>query len=314
MGCIREGLSHFIFPSIEFMDWEFPSCERLIVIGDLHGDLQRLTQCFYSAHLINHDFQWIAEPKNTWVIQLGDQVDSLSRGSNDDWESMPDIHVIQFMDQMDALARPHGGRVISLLGNHEIMNAMGDFTYVSKKSIEGSGGLQARANKFKPGGTIAQTLSKRPVVVKIGELLFCHAGLLPQHLYVAGNLSKINEWARRYMRYEPFQPDEAKRMQMVLLGSEGILWNRHYSETSDDERLNYLNLTLSMTKCRSMFIGHTTVPEILALYDLKLWFVDNGISRAFDLPKVQILEILDGGVPSEKNNFVPFRTIIIDKK
>lgn len=296
------------------MSWEFPPCERLIVIGDLHGDLQRLTQCFYSAQLINHNFQWIAQPPNTWVIQLGDQVDSLSRGTNQDWESMPDIQVIQFMDQMDALARVHGGRVISLLGNHEIMNAMGDFTYVSKKSIEGSGGLISRSQKFKPGGSIALTLSKRPVVVKIGELLFCHAGLLPQHLYIAGSLSQMNEWIKRYLRYEPFHPEEAKKMQMVILGQEGILWNRHYSETSDNVRLNSLDTVLSLTRCKSMFIGHTTVPDILALYDLKLWFVDNGISRAFDLPKVQILEILNNGVPCEKNDYVPFRTIIVDKK
>lgn len=297
------------------MSWEFPACDRLIVIGDLHGDLQRLTQCFYSANLINHQFQWIANPPNTWVIQLGDQVDSVSRGDVPEWESMPDISVIQFMEQIDSIARPHGGRVISLIGNHEIMNVMGDFTYVSKKSIEGCGGMNARVNKFKPGGAIAQILSKRPVIVKIGELLFCHAGLLPHHIQIAGNLDIMNDWIHKYLTYEPFHPEEAKRMQAVLLGPEGILWNRYYSETQDNhERLHTLQSALSMVRCKAMFIGHTTVPEIIALYDLKLWFVDNGISRAFDLPKVQILEILNGGVPCEKNEFMPYRTIIIDKK
>lgn len=293
-------------------NWEFPACDRLIVIGDLHGDLQRLTQCFYNAKLINHNFQWIANPPSTWVIQLGDQVDSMSRGNSQDWESMPDINVIQFMEQMDALARPHGGRVISLIGNHEIMNVMGDFTYVSQKSMQGSGGIASRINKFKPGGPIANILSKRPAVVKIGDLLFCHAGLLPHHVAIAGNLSKINEWVHRYLTYSPFSPEEANRMQEVLLGSNGILWNRHYSETQDHERLGSLQEVLAVTQSKAMFIGHTTVPEIIALYNLKLWFIDNGISRAYDLPNVQILEILHGGVPLPQNDNLPYRTIIVD--
>lgn len=295
-------------------EWTFPPCERLIVIGDIHGDLQRLTECFYKAGLINHQFQWIASPPNTWVIQLGDQVDSMSRGTSQDWEKMADVHVIHFMDQMDAIARPHGGRVISLIGNHELMNVMGDFSYVSPRSISELGGPGGRAHKFRPGGPIARILAKRPVVVKIGALLFCHAGMLPHHIHIAGDIENMNRLMKKFLLHEPFAPYEADHLHKIIINPNGILWNRHYSEITDDERARSLNNVLSLTGCKAMFVGHTVVPEIIALYDRKLWFIDNGVSRAFDIGDAQILEILHNGVPLPENDHIPYRVIIVNKK
>ena len=306
----------------------FPKKNRVIVIGDVHGDIQRLSQCFINAKLINQHFQWIAQPADTWVVQLGDQIDGLSRGSSDDWETLPDVSVIKFMEQMDALARPTGGRVVSLLGNHELMNVMGDFTYVSAKSMAAFGGAEQRLQKFHPSGTLARELSARPVVVKIGGLLFCHAGLLPQHLALAAvgipgsskerayqSLGVLNGWMRRYLNYEPFTSDEAQRMKQTLMDGDGLLWNRHYGDSSPEnepERRASLQHVLGLLDCRAMFVGHTTVPQIIALYDRQLWFVDNGLSRAFNSSSIQVLEILHDGVPLPENNHTPYRTIVIE--
>jgi hypothetical protein len=305
----------------------FPECDRVVVIGDIHGDIQRLTECLYSAQLINRDFQWIADPPNTIVVQLGDQIDSLSRGASQHWETMPDTSVLQFMNQMDALARAKGGRVISLLGNHELMNVMGDFTYVSPKSLMASGGANGRRQKFSPNGLLARQLAERPVVVKIGGLLFCHAGLLPHHLALAavglsGNekeralkaLCQINIWMKRYLLYEPFSPEEAGRMQKVIMDTEGILWNRYYADTANDQnREMALDAVLSALGCHAMFVGHTTVPQIMGLFNRRLWFLDNGLSRAFDMDALQILEIRNNGIPCPANEFLPYRCIAVKK-
>lgn len=305
----------------------FPPRPRILVIGDVHGDIQRLAQCFIQTGLINRAYQWTAQPADTWVVQLGDQVDSLSRGASQDWETLPDVSVLQFMEQMDALARPYGGRVISLLGNHELMNIQGDFSYVSAKSLAGSGQEAGRRQKFRPGGTLARQLAQRPVVLKIGGLLFCHAGLLPQHLALAtyGSqappkerayqaLAVLNDWSRRFLTYEPFHPEEAERMKRVLLDTEGLLWNRHYADASPEnerEREESLTQVLSLLDARAMFVGHTTVPHILALYDRRLWFVDNGLSRAFQTGPMQLLEILNDGVPLLENNHIPYRVLVV---
>ena len=162
---------------------EYPSiieeCPRVIVIGDVHGDIARLIQCLIATKVINENNEWIADPPNTIVVQLGDQVDSASRGASVEWEKVADTEVIQFMDSLDDKAHAKGGRVFSLIGNHEMMNVVGDFTYVSSKSMQLTGGQELRKRRFQPGGPLARQLSKRNIILKIGDLCFCHGGLLP---------------------------------------------------------------------------------------------------------------------------------------
>jgi hypothetical protein len=124
----------------------------------------------------------------------------------------------------------------------------------------------------------------------------------------------MNDWSRRYLSFEPFNQEEAERMHKVLIDGDGILWNRHYADASPEneaEREASLTQVLSLLDCRAMFVGHTTVPHIIALYDRRLWFVDNGLSRAFSDGQIQVLEILNDGVPLPENNHVPFRAMVI---
>ena len=70
--CKRE-LSHIL-----------PKTKRIIVIGDLHADFQKTKFLFKKFNLIDDNDKWIAQPKNTHVVQLGDQLDGKSRSFNSD--------------------------------------------------------------------------------------------------------------------------------------------------------------------------------------------------------------------------------------
>jgi hypothetical protein len=112
--------------------------DRMIIIGDVHGDIKRLLDCLYSANVFSRELKWIAQPQNTIVVQMGDQVDSLNRDNTNknDWEEMIDIEVLLLMEKLDRIAKMNGGRVFSMIGNHEMMNVLGDYTYVSKTSLD----------------------------------------------------------------------------------------------------------------------------------------------------------------------------------
>jgi hypothetical protein len=279
-----------------------PRVDRVIVIGDVHGDLSRLMDILYACKIINQNLQWIAEPQNTVVVQLGDQIDSKNRmptNPNETWEKLHDIEVMKFMDQLDVLARRHGGRVISMIGNHELMNVLGDFSYVSPKSLEKSNGRDARQRLFSVGGEMAQRLSRRNILQKVGSLLFVHGGLLPMHLDVLhDNIHIVNEGFRKYLRNQHSEITEAEMqvLSALVFNDEGVLWTRKYMEMQNNpvEMKQILENVLQRTECTKIFVGHNTVSNI-GTFGGQLWFTDSGLSRAYGNTQFEALDIGDDG-------------------
>lgn len=271
----------------------FEASPRVVVIGDVHGDLGRLMESLYSTKVIDNNGKWIADPPNTVVVQLGDQVDGRARGGEEGWDKVPDTEVMSFMDRLDVIARLGGGRAISLIGNHELMNVIGDFTYVSDKYR-----TPLRQTQFRPGGRFAQMLAKRCVVVKIGSLLFAHAGVLPHHLEAVNNdLHLFNILIRKVLRGEAMTAHESSIFDQCILGEQGMLWTRLYMDSLSNQEMMHEILThvLGETKSKIMCIGHNTVSSITGISGGRLWFVDAGLSRSYGTDSFQVLEILDDG-------------------
>jgi hypothetical protein len=287
--------------TIEKLETFISETERIIVIGDLHGDTAMLCSCLYMTNVINTNMEWVANPPNTIVLQIGDQLDSLVRGGVvDNWEKLDDTTLMRFTDKLDTIAKKQGGRFISMLGNHEVMNVFGDYSYVSPTSLEKSGGLEGRKSKFRPAGTYSTLLSKRPSVLKIGDLVFCHAGLLPHHLdLVDGNLQKINDLNQRFFLGKEFTQQEITIHKELFVNPMSLLWNRIYIEgTHSVENTaimeNVLDSVLQRTNSVAMIIGHNPLEHITPLYNLKLWVTDVGLSRSFPTHNIEVLEILNG--------------------
>lgn len=287
---------------------------RIIVIGDLHGDIAMLCSCLYMTNIINHQMEWIANPPNTYVVQMGDQVDSLSRDNQHSWEKLEDSKLIEFTDKLDTIAQKKGGRFLSMIGNHEVMNLLGNFMYVSSHSMSKSGGVSGRVQKYKPGGHYAQILAKRNVIQKIGSLLFCHAGLLPHHLDIVNNqLETINSLFHKMALGILETHDDQQKCQDLFVSELSMLWNRLYLNQSP-EMDQVLSHTLDRTHTQYMMIGHNPMPNILPLYNYKLWLTDVGLSRSFSNESLEVLEILNGGISSPENDHRPFRVIRAVKK
>ena len=138
----------------------FPPQKRVIVIGDIHGDFDAAIKCFILAKCIEpitppinktviemnaffNKLKWIGD--ETYVVQLGDQIDRVRPQSWDKNDITNDeafedegstLEIFYLFFYIDILARENGGRVFSILGNHEIMNVEGDFRYVSQKEFK----------------------------------------------------------------------------------------------------------------------------------------------------------------------------------
>lgn len=264
--------------------YEYPHSQRTVVIGDIHGDLKRFKQILVDAKIINEDLEWIAEPPETIVVQLGDQVDSANRTPEiSDWEVLDDTQMLYFTNSLSNIAKAKGGNVISLIGNHELMNVIGNFSYVSAKS-----NFPDRHKYFEPNGLLSSILANRPLVVKIGNLFFCHAGITRKHMTILEDYNKpvsyINDVWKKYMSTGSINPEDKDIFDHIILGPEGIIWTR---SIDNDEDAEYV---LQKIGCQCVFVGHTSVEQVVSVKN-RLFLVDTGISRAFGSTKFQYVDI-----------------------
>jgi hypothetical protein len=96
-----------------------PGAERLVAIGDLHGDLGSTRRALKLAGAIDSHDEWIGG--KLVVVQTGDAID---RGDED-------RQILDLIEKLKGQAKAAGGELVALSGNHEIMNARLDFRYVT---------------------------------------------------------------------------------------------------------------------------------------------------------------------------------------
>jgi hypothetical protein len=93
--------------------------ERLVAVGDVHGDLDALAAILRQAGVIDAQHRWIG--RNVTLVQTGDY---LGRGPKS-------RAVMDLLMALEEQAPRIGGRALALLGNHEMMNLVGDLRYVT---------------------------------------------------------------------------------------------------------------------------------------------------------------------------------------
>ena len=107
---------------IDAHHWE--GVDRIIAIGDIHGDYDNYVKTLQAAGVINRRGRWIAGDAH--LVQIGDVP---GRG--------PDtLKIIRHLSGLTTQARRAGGRVHRLIGNHEAMNVIGDLRYVTPGEYE----------------------------------------------------------------------------------------------------------------------------------------------------------------------------------
>src|SRR4029453_953757 len=97
---------------------EWDMAQRLVAVGDVHGDYGQLVTVLRDAGVVDAQDKW-AFGKGQ-LVQTGDRVD---RG--------PDSRkIMDFFMRLEKEAKKAGGAVFPLVGNHEVMNVLGDLRYV----------------------------------------------------------------------------------------------------------------------------------------------------------------------------------------
>jgi hypothetical protein len=184
--------------------------QRIVAVGDLHGDFDAWRQIALKANLIDARDRWSGG--STILVQTGDVVD---RGPDS-------LKIISQLMKLQVQAKSAGGRVIVLVGNHEAMNMTGDLRYVTAGEYAAFGNADSAhlrervfaANKtaiaapfrarvpsmtddaihaawlaqtplgklehqaaWSPSGQLGRWTIANPAIAKIGDTIFVHGGI-----------------------------------------------------------------------------------------------------------------------------------------
>lgn len=268
-------------------EYRLPAVERLVAIGDLHGDFEATRRIFRAAGATDDADRWAGG--KLVVVQTGDQLD---RGDGE-------REILDFLDRLEGEAKQGGGALHVLNGNHETMNVMGDFRYVTRGALHAFDDLKPRARgadrfpsefrgraaAFLPGGAVALRLARRPIILQVGDTVFAHAGVRAPH--VDHGIDRLNEETRAWMRGDtPFPP-------RLLQDEEGPVWTRVYgSPDLDGAACQVLERSLSRLQAKRMVVGHSVQPGgVRAGCDGRVQRIDVGLSAYYGSGALEALEI-----------------------
>eukprot|EP00873_Tetraselmis_striata_P041637 jgi/Tetstr1/461901/TSEL_006979.t1 len=279
-----------------------PEADRIVVIPDVHRDLDKARRSLMIAGVIDARDNWTGG--RTVVVQVGDQVDGADRtgrrplGPHVCHRALrEDVAVLRYFNSLHDRAEEAGGAVYNLVGNHELMNVHGMFQYADTDGCPEC--VRLRTKAFQPGGPAARILATtRAVYLRVGRVAFVHAGLLPWHLdAMAGRPERLNAI-----------------MTDALLGNprpaaELALFDRVCMQPRETRRI------LPALGVDHMVIGHNASAQgIVALHDGMVVVCDPGLSASVFDARPQALEITRhrtraGQRPSAGNPTRSFRVI-----
>lgn len=156
---------------------------RIVAIADVHGGFDPFVSILTSAKLIDAQRHWSGG--RTVFVQTGDITD---RGAG----------VRQALDLLMTLeteASAAGGKVHVLLGNHEVMNLLGETRDVSPEAFSNFGGDAAYRAAFGPDGRYGKWLRSKPILANVDGSVFMHAGINLK--FTTERLDELNRRARR---------------------------------------------------------------------------------------------------------------------
>jgi hypothetical protein len=245
----------------------------VVAIGDLHGDLDATRRSLRLAGAISDADHWTGG--SLTVVQTGDTID---RGDED-------REVLDLLERLRAEAPKAGGALITLNGNHEVMNVASDFRYVTQAAAAAFD--RGRAQAFTPGGGYARKLAQWPVIQQVGDSVFVHGGVLPHH--VRYGIDKINRETAQWMR-------GLGQLPALMTQEDGPIWTRIYSTPGVPSACVELAQVLNALSAKRMIVGHTPQPSgINAACEGRVWRIDTGLSRYYGGP-MQVLEVAPGPV------------------
>ena len=237
--------------------------QRVWVIGDVHGDLEATRRALMAAGVAEKaeaeagGLRWVGG--DSIVVMCGDVLDgcprsfdSTKRDRSNAFAPGAEAAMLDSLATLKEGAREAGGRLVTLVGNHELMNAQGNFSHVhpvEKQNYDCELKLRTARREL-----VQRFLDQRDVfvVLKICNVMFVHGGLtqgivagLRQMIHgdnVADDpLDRVNALALGALRRRNQGGEEGNTaLPDAVFGPDGLLWTRRQTHGGTAEELDQI--------------------------------------------------------------------------
>ena len=273
--------------------------QRVVVIGDIHADIDAARRAFQLAGATDEQGEWIGG--DLVVVQLGDFIG----------RSYEDREVLDFILEIRNKAETGGGHVHVLIGNHEVFGARLEMRWVPDEAYAAFFDLpgldldnprlahlpkykRARSATLIPGGYYSRQLADFPAVLRLGETIYVHGGVTPH--WARYGVDRINKELSQWFAGHTNEPVSARGMDAGH-DDDSVMMSRHFSDDVDEKDCAMLEESLALLDAKRMVVAHSVQDSIIASCDERVWAIDVGMSRYYG-GNLQVLEIIDDDIVS----------------
>jgi hypothetical protein len=183
--------------------------------------------------------------------------------------------------RLEQEAERAGGRVHLVLGNHEMMVMRDDLRYVHEKYTAGIvryTGVRYH-DLFGPDTELGRWLRTKPIVLRLNDLLFVHAGLAPSVAARGLDIQTLNAAFRESLDLSSVALAFSD-LPALLQGSTGPLWYRGYFALgSGSLSSEALDSVLTFYHAKAVVVGHTEIGQVTRLYEGRVFGIDVSLEQ-----------------------------------
>ena len=231
---------------------EFPGVNKQFIVSDIEGNFKAFRNLLQANKIIDENFNWTFGDGH--LVLTGDFVD---RGEQQ-------TEVLWLIYSLEEKAKAAGGYVHYVLGNHEIMNMNGDLRYLHQKYKDNANLLNENFTAlYGENAELGRWLRTKNVVEKVGDILFCHAGISAAVNRMNLTTAKINNMVRPYYPDTTYQYDTPGTD--TLFSDLGPFWYRGYYYGAVKASPRQVDSTLSLYNVRRIATGHTVIADTISV-------------------------------------------------
>jgi Calcineurin-like phosphoesterase len=299
---ILVAISILIFTTIAIAakyEFDIPTSQKIVVIGDIHGDHEAMIKILRAMKLINANNTWVGG--NTHLVFLGDLINRGDAGRQ----------VMDTVMRLEQESKSAGGYVHTVLGNHELLVTMGHVHDATQKDIDSYADFKHKSDKsdkaalvraFRKGSVYANWILSRPAALRINDSLFVHGGLSQKMNEVT--LSELNRGILDWFEYYQGLRNAPERHLRWLIREEGPLFNRYLNPGNENFNTEDLDKVFKHFHVNRIAVGHTVIDSLERSFnhpefDGRVFMLDTGISSVYN-GKLSALVMKDGFAYSYK--------------